>query len=63
MHVLVGHVLYTKAADRGWASAPLPAGIDDPQMRVDPATGTLLLVYDRTGPDGDSDGLVAITSP
>jgi hypothetical protein len=62
VHILVGDVLYTKDANRDWASAPLPAGIDDPVMRVDPATGELLIIFNHTGPDGESDGLFAMTS-
>ena len=44
IHVLVGNVLYTKDPNSSWVSAPLPAGVDLPVMRLDPATGTLLLV-------------------
>jgi hypothetical protein len=63
IHILVGKVLYTKVANRDWVSAPLPAGVDSPVMRIDSATGNLLLVYLHTGPDGESEGLFAITSP
>jgi hypothetical protein len=62
VHVMVGNTVYTKEPSRGWTSARLPAGVEDPEMRVDPATGRLLLVYLRSSPDGESDGLFAITS-
>jgi hypothetical protein len=62
VHVIVGNTVYTKEPSRAWASARLPAGVEDPEMRVDPATGRLLLVYIRSSPDGESDGLFAIAS-
>jgi hypothetical protein len=62
VHVIEGNTLYTKESSRAWASARLPAGVERPVMRLDPATGELLLVYLPSNPDGESDGLFAITS-
>jgi hypothetical protein len=62
VHVIVGNTVYTKEPSRAWASARLPAGVEDPEMRVDPATGSLLLVYLDWNQAGESEGLLAITS-
>ena len=62
IHVIEGKTLYTKEPSRAWVSAPLPADVDLPVMRLDPATGSLLVVYLRSNADGESDGLFAITS-
>jgi hypothetical protein len=62
VHVIEGDTLYTKESSRAWASTRLPAGVDHPVMRLDPTTGSVLLVYLRSSPDGESDGLFAITS-
>jgi hypothetical protein len=63
VHVLAANTVYTKDPKGGWVSAGLPSGIESPVLRLDPTTGTLLVVYIRWSPDGDSDGLFAITSP
>ena len=39
-----------------------PREVDLPVMRLDPATGSLLVVYLRSNADGESDGLFAITT-
>jgi hypothetical protein len=63
VHVLVGNTVHTHDPDSGWVSTRLPAGVDDSVMRVDPATGTVLVLYIQRNRDGDSEGLFAFTSP
>lgn len=62
IYLLIGNAVRTKLPNGTWASARLPAGIDNPVMRLDPATGSLLVVYLHSNPEGESDGLFAITS-
>lgn len=62
INLLVGNTVRTKVPNGSWVSARLPAGVDSPVMRVDPATGSLLVVYLHSSPDGESNAIYAITS-
>ena len=62
IYLLVGNAIRTKPPNGTWVSARLPGGIDSPVMRLDPATGSLLVVYLHSNPEGEPEGLFAITS-
>jgi hypothetical protein len=58
VHVMVGKHRLHEGTVKSLGVGKVAAGVEDPEMRVDPATGSLLLVYVRSSPDGESDGLI-----